>query len=145
MSNLNSPLIRQQPDRVVGRGDETVRAVLVEHDWDRVGLLAMAIYEQHRRDWITNYRQEFGRGPDEYACHVFELAEHTPRRLAAYRQLAEARLAQSVSPAPVGANGILSDTVLPRQCRPAAKAQPSLETDCRPQTSVENFFKTAKV
>jgi hypothetical protein len=63
----------------------------------------MAIYEQHRRDWITNYRQEFGRGPDEYACHVFELAEHTPRRLAAYRQLAEARLAQRVSPAPVGA------------------------------------------
>ena len=103
MSNLNSPLIRQQPDRVVGRGDETVRAVLVEHDWDRVGLLAMAIYEQHRRDWITNYQQEFGRGPDEYAFHVFELAEHTPRRLAAYRQLAEARLAQSVSPAPVGA------------------------------------------
>jgi hypothetical protein len=80
MPRLNSPLIRQQPDRVVGRGDETVRAVLVEHDWDRVGLLAMAIYEQHRRDWITNYRQEFGRGPDEYACHVFELAEHTPRR-----------------------------------------------------------------
>jgi hypothetical protein len=103
MPSLNSPLIRQQPDRVVGRGDETVRAVLVEHDWDRVGLLAMAIYEQHRRDWITNYRQEFGRGPEEYAFHVFELAEHTPRRLAAYRQLAEARLAQSVSPAPVGA------------------------------------------
>jgi hypothetical protein len=103
MPSLNSPLIRQQPDRVVGRGDETVRAFLVEHDWDRVGLLAMAIYEQHRRDWIMNYREEYGRGPDEYACHVFELAEHTPRRMAAYRQLAEARLAQSVSPAPVGA------------------------------------------
>jgi hypothetical protein len=103
MPSVNSPLICQQPDRVVGRGDETVRAVLVEHDWDRVGLLAMAIYEQHRRDWIQNYRETFGQAPDEYACHVLELAEHTPRRLAAYRQLAEARLAQSVSPAPVGA------------------------------------------
>jgi len=41
MPSVNSPLICQQPDRVVGRGDETVRAVLVEHDWDRVGLLGL--------------------------------------------------------------------------------------------------------
>ena len=63
----------------------------------------MAIYEQHRDDWMQNYRDAFGQKPDEYACYCYDLAEHTPRRLAAYRQLAEARLAQSVSPAPVGA------------------------------------------
>jgi hypothetical protein len=94
------PLLRQQSDRVVRRGDETLRAVLVEHDWDGVGLLAMTIYEQHRAN--MNFREK-STGPDEYACHVFELAEHTPRRLASYQQLAEARLAQRVSPAPVGA------------------------------------------
>ena len=90
-------------NRFIGRGDQTVRAALVEHNWDKVGLLAMAIYEQHRRDWIQNYLERFGQAPDEYACEVFDLAEHTRRRLAAYRQLSEARLAQSVSPAPVGA------------------------------------------
>ena len=47
----------------------------------------MAIYEQHRRDWIQNYGETFGQGPDEYAWEVFDLAEHTRRRIAAYRQL----------------------------------------------------------
>ena len=103
MPSVTSSLTHEQPNRFIGRGGQTLRAGLVEHNWDKVGLLAMAIYEQHRRDWIQNYRETFGQAPDEYACHVFELAEHTPRRLAAYRQLAEARLAQSVSPAPVGA------------------------------------------
>jgi len=101
--SVTSPLTHEQPNRFIGRGGQTLRVGLVEHNWDKVGLLAMAIYEQHRRDWIQNYRETFGQAPDEYACEVFELAEHTQRRLAAYRQLAEARLAQSVSPAPVGA------------------------------------------
>ncbi len=122
MPSLNSP-IRQQPDRILRRCDEIVRAALVQHDWDRVGLLAMAVYEQHRRDWIMNYREKFGRVPDEYACHIFEVAEHTPRRLSAYRMLAEARLAQSVSPAPVGA----TESFLTRLYRaePARRRKPS--------------------
>ena len=99
----NSSFYVQQPGRAIGRGDRTVEAALVSHGSDCVGLVAMAIYEQHRDDWMQNYREAFGQKPDEYACYCYELAEHTPRRLAAYRQLAEARLAQSVSPAPVGA------------------------------------------
>src|SRR5881275_1175117 len=31
-----------------GAAMKPLRAVLVEHDWDGVGLLAMTIYEQHR-------------------------------------------------------------------------------------------------
>jgi len=103
MASAISPLALQQPDRFLGRGDTTVRAVLLKQNCDCVGLLAMAIYEQHRRDWMQNYQATFGRAPDEYARHVFELAEHTRRRLLAYRQLAEARLAETVSPAPIGA------------------------------------------
>ncbi|MBV8850180.1 MAG: hypothetical protein JOZ16_11420 [Methylobacteriaceae bacterium] len=99
----NSAAFLKQPGRAIGRGDWTVRAALVSHDSDCIGLLAMAIYEQHRDDWMQNYRETFGQAPDDYACYCYELAEHTPRRLAAYRQLAEARLAQSVSPAPIGA------------------------------------------
>src|SRR3954452_22798513 len=99
----NSSFYVQKPGRAIGRGDGTVQAALVSHGSDCVGLVAMAIYEQHRDDWMQNYRDAFGQKPDEYACYCYELAEHTPRRLAAYRQLAEARLAQSVSPAPVGA------------------------------------------
>lgn len=100
---VDSPLYSQQPGRTIGSGDRTVHAALVADGSDFVGLLAMAIYEQHREDWMQNYREAFGQRPDEYARYCYELAEHTPRRLAAYRQLAEARLAQSVSPAPVGA------------------------------------------
>jgi hypothetical protein len=99
----NSSFSVQQPGRTFGRGDRTVEAALLSHNSDCIGLLAMAIYEQHRDDWMQNYREAFGRTPDEYACYCYELAEHTPRRLAAYRQLAEARLAKSVSPAPIGA------------------------------------------
>jgi hypothetical protein len=103
MPSVTSPLTHQQPNRFIGGDGQTLRAALVEHNWDKVGLLAMAIYEQHRRDWIQNYRETFGQAPDEYAWEVFDLAELTRRRIAAYRQLSEARLAQSVSPAPVGA------------------------------------------
>jgi hypothetical protein len=102
-TTVNSPLYAQQPGRAIGRGDGTLQAALVSNNSDFVGLLAMAIYDQHRDDWMQNYCEAFGQKPDEYACYCYELAEHTPRRLAAYRQLAEARLAQSVSPAPVGA------------------------------------------
>jgi hypothetical protein len=100
---VDSPLYSQQPGRTIEHGERAVQAALVSHNWDVVGLLAAAIYEQHREDWMQNYREAFGGAPDEYACYCFELAEHTPRRLAAYRQLAEARLDQRVSPAPMGA------------------------------------------
>jgi hypothetical protein len=52
---------------------------------------------------VKNYCEIFGRSPDEHAWQLYELGEHTPRRFAAYRRLAEARLDQSVTPAPVGA------------------------------------------
>jgi len=100
----DSVLRVQQPGRAVGRGEQTARAALIADNSDFIGLLAMAIYDQHRHDWEANYRETFGRLPDEHARHVYELAEHTPRRLAAYRNLAEARFAGSVSPAPIGAS-----------------------------------------
>lgn len=103
-ATFSSSLRIQQPGRAVGRGEQTARAALVAGNSDFIGLLAMAIYEQHRYDWEENYRETFGRLPDEHARHLYELAEHTPRRLAAYRNLAEARFAGSVSPAPIGAS-----------------------------------------
>ena len=103
LPSVQSPLRYQQPGRAIGEGEWTVHAALVSDNADFVGLLAMAIYEQHRRDWLLNYREMFGRAPDEHANRLYDIAENTPRRLASYRQLAEARLAQSVSPAPVGA------------------------------------------
>jgi hypothetical protein len=100
---VNSPLALRHPARLLGHGTRTVQAALVDHNCDCVGLLAVAIYEQHRHDWLRNYREKFGQNPDEHAWCSYELAEHTPRRLAAYRQLAEARLDERVTPAPVGA------------------------------------------
>jgi hypothetical protein len=100
---VDSPLALRHPARVLGNGAQTVQAALVAHNCDCIGLLAVAIYEQHRQDWVKNYCEIFGQNPDEYAWQLYELGEHTPRRFAAYRQLAEARLDQSVTPAPVGA------------------------------------------
>jgi hypothetical protein len=103
-ATTNSSIRTQQPGRAVGRGERTVQTLLVADNSDFVGLLAMAIYEQNRHDWVQNYRDAFGCGPDEQACQLYELAENTPRRLASYRQLAEARLSGSVSPGPAGAS-----------------------------------------
>jgi hypothetical protein len=93
LPSVQSPLRYQQPGRAIGEGEQTVQAALVSDNADFVGLLAMAIYD---------YRETFGRAPDEHANRLYEIAENTPRRLASYRQLAEARLADSVSPAPDG-------------------------------------------
>jgi hypothetical protein len=102
LPRVQSPLRYQQPGRALGEGEQTVQAALVSNDSDFVGLLAMAIYEQHRRDWLVNYRETFGQAPDEHASRLYDIAENTPRRLATYRQLAEARLAGSVSAVPAG-------------------------------------------
>src|SRR5436309_2014363 len=97
-ATIDSSLRSQQPGRAAGRGDRTVQALLVADNSDFVGLLAMAIYDQNRHDWMQNYLETFGQRPDEHARRLYELGENTPRRLASYRQLAEARLAGSVSP-----------------------------------------------
>jgi hypothetical protein len=102
LPSVKSHLQLQQPGRAIGHGEQTVQSALVSGNSDFVGLLAMAIYDQHRRDWEQNYKEAFGRAPDDHARQVYDIAENTPRRLATYRQLAEARLAGAVSPAPMG-------------------------------------------
>src|SRR5947199_1872852 len=99
---VNSPRALRHPARLLGRGTQTAQAALVDHNCDCIGLLAVAMYEQHRRDWLRNYGEKFGQNPDEHAWSLYELAEHTPRRLAAYRQLAEARVDERVRAAPAG-------------------------------------------
>jgi hypothetical protein len=102
LASVNSSLQLQQPGRAIGRGEQTVQSALVTGNSDFVGLLAMAIYDQHRSDWEQNYKHTFGHAPDDHARQLYDIGENTPRRLACYRQLAEARLAGTVSPAPVG-------------------------------------------
>jgi hypothetical protein len=41
----------------------TVYEKLVQRDDDLIGLIAYALYKQHKRDWLIAYRQREGREP----------------------------------------------------------------------------------
>ncbi len=63
--------------------------LLVRGDEDVVGLLAYALHEQNRRDWLLAYRPLGQDGPGENELRAYLAGERMPRRLAAYRTLAD--------------------------------------------------------
>jgi hypothetical protein len=62
---------------------------LVNADDDLVGLIAYGLYKQNKYEWLAAFEKSCGRRPgaDEYTAYV--LGEGTPRRVTAYRRLAE--------------------------------------------------------
>jgi hypothetical protein len=66
---------------------------LVSGDRDVVGLVAYSLYKQHKYDWLAAFKDQRSRMPDMAEAQSYLLGESTPRRLATYRQLAEAVLA----------------------------------------------------
>lgn len=75
---------------------------LVREDADTAGLLAYALHEQTRRDWLHAYHARIGAEPTALEMTAFIEGEGLPRRLATYRRLAEDMLrghAQAARPA----------------------------------------------
>jgi hypothetical protein len=67
---------------------------LVRGENDVVGLLAFAIFERHRLEWLDVFEKSCGRLPNNDELNAYVLGEATERRLVNYRELAESALAQ---------------------------------------------------
>lgn len=59
---------------------------------DLVGLVAFALHERQAREWREEMQRACGRPPTEDEIRAHRLGETTPRRIAAYRFLAEENL-----------------------------------------------------
>ena len=67
-------------------------------DEDVPGLIAYSIYKQNKRDWLKAFETARSRAPTLDEEISYTLGESTPRRLAMYRQMAEATfIAQGAS------------------------------------------------
>ena len=71
--------------------------LLAKSENDLAGLIAYGFYKLSKRDWLKAFREAHGRGPSEAELDAFIIGEGTPRRIAAYRQQAEAALGRSGS------------------------------------------------
>jgi hypothetical protein len=58
---------------------------LVEAEDDLVGLIAYALYKQHKRDWLAAFSTDTGRQPRDEEVHAFMLGEGTDKQLRGYR------------------------------------------------------------
>lgn len=64
----------------------------VARDDDLVGLVAFALHERQFAEWRAEMARTCGRPPTEAEIHAHRLGETTPRRIAAYRFLAQESL-----------------------------------------------------
>ena len=84
-----------------------------------VDLLAYAIYKQHKHDFREAFFAAYERDPTSAELAAYIVGESTPRRLAAYRFLAAAKLAGEDGSAP-GAEALAAPTLA---ARPGKKGQ----------------------
>ncbi len=85
-----------------------------------VDLLAYAIYKQHKHDFREAFFAASGRDPTSAELAAYIIGESTPRRLAAYRFLAAAKLAGDDVPA---AGAPLTASAPPLPARGRSKGQ----------------------
>ena len=77
------------------RGDRSrdqAFSAFVSGDDDLVGLVAFALHERQFAEWRAEMARVCGRAPTEDEIHAHRLGETTPRRIAAYRFLAQESL-----------------------------------------------------
>ena len=63
---------------------------LVSGDDDVAGLIAYSVYKQNKRDWLKSFETARSRAPTLDEEIAYTIGESTPRRLAMYRQIADA-------------------------------------------------------
>ncbi|CAL8968545.1 hypothetical protein RHODGE_RHODGE_04595 [Rhodoplanes serenus] len=74
------------PDR---KSYNTVYERLVQRDDDLVGLIAYALYKQHKRDWLVEHRERQGRDPNDDELKAYLTAQQLDRMIQMYRERAE--------------------------------------------------------
>ena len=81
-----------KPSSPPSASSDPIYLLLVRNERDVVGLIVFCLHEQQVKDWSHSMREALGRAPTESERDIFRLSEATPRRLQAYRYLAQARL-----------------------------------------------------
>ena len=107
---------------------------LVSGDEDISGLIAYSVYKQNKRDWLKAFESARNRAPTLDEEIAYTIGESTPRRLAMYRQIAEATfISQSPArPLAVDSNGDGHAVMAPHSALAAAPLQrPLAETSTR--------------
>lgn len=66
----------------------TVYETLVQRDDDLVGLIAYALYKQHKRDWLIAHHQKLGRSPSEQELGAYLTAQKLDSTVVMYRERA---------------------------------------------------------
>ena len=95
---------------------------LVQGEEDLPGLVGYALYKLSKRDWLAAFAETHGREPTQDEINSYILGEHTQRRLATYRRLAEELITRK--------------TAVAEKPAPPAAAEIS-ETPPRPVTAVK--------
>ncbi|MFO1135980.1 MAG: hypothetical protein U1E30_12415 [Rhodoblastus sp.] len=84
-----------QASGLAPRGDRSrdqAFSAFVSSDSDLVGLVAFALHERQFEEWRAEMARACGRPPTQDEIHAHRLGETTPRRIAAYRFLAQESL-----------------------------------------------------
>jgi hypothetical protein len=68
---------------------------LVTAEDDICGLLAYALFEQNKRDWLASHTDVRGREPTPEEFDAYIIGERIPRRLDTYRRLAQDMLSRN--------------------------------------------------
>jgi hypothetical protein len=85
-----------EPDENTNKLSAPLFKRLVTADDDLVGLVAYGLYKQNKYEWLAAFEKTCGRRPTPDESRAYVLGEGTPRRIAAYRQLAEGALVARV-------------------------------------------------
>jgi hypothetical protein len=95
---------------------------LVQGEEDLPGLVGYALYKLSKRDWLAAFAETHRREPTQDEIDSYILGEHTQRRIATYRRLAEELITRK--------------TAVPEKQAPPAAADIS-DTPPRPVTAVK--------
>lgn len=61
---------------------------IVQRDDDLVGLIAYALYKQHKRDWLIGFKKARNASPNDIEVNAYLIGEGTEGRINAYRDQA---------------------------------------------------------
>ncbi len=87
---------RREPDSAQAQRNP-IFSDLVQGEEDLPGLVGYALYKLSKRDWLVAFAETHGREPTQEEIDSYILGEHTQRRLATYRRLAEELIARKTA------------------------------------------------
>ena len=94
--SAEAPEVRRGPDSPPAQRNP-IFTDLVQGEEDLPGLVGYALYKLSKRDWLAAFGETHGREPTQEEIDSYILGEHTQRRRATYRRLAEELIARKTA------------------------------------------------